>query len=183
MARMARVAAPACRTPSPSAATGGPTCSGPTPVFGFLPFNPQSALRNPQCFSPFPIPGRGPFAVAVVVPRSAFRVPRFFALRPHNSFARLGLQKERARGACNPLSRLDLQKQMSPGFRFPVPCPPFPAFGSYPQRRMAIRPCHKPLKSGQNRSKRGQNRVKKGQKTRANRHAHLNILGGHPLWR
>ena len=72
----------------------------------------------------------------------------------------------------------------NPGrFRFPVPCSPFPAFGSYPQRHMSIRPCTKPSNPGQNRSKRGQNRVKKASKTIANRHAHLNILGGHPLWR
>jgi len=55
--------------------------------------------------------------------------------------------------ARNSFSRLALQKRVSPGFRFPVPRSRFPAFGSYPQRRMPIRPCHKPSNSGQNRSK------------------------------
>jgi hypothetical protein len=58
-----------------------------------------------------------------------------------------------------------------------------PTFPSYPQRCMHMRPCRKPSNSGRNRSKRGQNRVKMGSKTRANRHAHLNLLACHPLWR
>jgi hypothetical protein len=68
-------------------------------------------------------------------------VPRFSAFRARNSFARLALQKQRMRGACNSFARLDLQKQVSPDFRLPVPGSPFPAFGSYPQRRMPMRPC------------------------------------------
>ena len=40
-----------------------------------------------------------------------------------------------------PCSRLSPQARVSPGFRFPVPGSPFPAFGSYPQRRMPICPC------------------------------------------
>ena len=47
---------------------------------------------------------------------------------------------------------------------FPVPGSPFPAFGSYPQRRMPIRPCQKPSNSGQNRSKRRRFPSKSGQK-------------------
>ena len=74
--------------------------------------------------------------------------------------------------------------RVSPGFRFPVPNSRRCFFAtSYPQRRMPKSACQIPSNSGQNRSKRGQNRVKKRSKTRAFRHAHLNILGGHPLWR
>jgi len=40
-----------------------------------------------------------------------------------------------------PRSRLRSPARVSPGFLFPVPCSPFPAFGSYPQRRMPMRPC------------------------------------------
>jgi hypothetical protein len=64
----------------------------------------------------------------------------------------------------NPCPRLTLRKQVSPGFRFPVPGSPFPAFGSYPQRRMPIRPCHKPSNSSQNRSKRRRFPSKRDQK-------------------
>ena len=39
-----------------------------------------------------------------------------------------------------PKSRMFV-KQVSPGFRRPAFRPPFPAFGSYPQRRMPMRPC------------------------------------------
>ena len=53
---------------------------------------------------------------------------------------------------------------MSPGFLFAVPRSPFPAFGSYPQRRMPIRPCHKPSNSHQNRSKRRRFPSKRDQK-------------------
>ena len=57
---------------------------------------------------------------------------------------------------------------------------------SYPQRRMRIRACKKPSNSIKFESKsikKATFSVKKGSKRRAFRHAHLNILGGHPLWR
>jgi len=63
-----------------------------------------------------------------------------------------------------PCSRLLPLARVSPGFRRPVPGSPFPAFGSYPQRRMPIRPCCKPLNSGQNRSKRRRFPSKRDQK-------------------
>ena len=57
---------------------------------------------------------------------------------------------------------------------------------SYPQRRMRIRACKKPSKTIKFVSKsikKATFSVKKGSKKRAFRHAHLNILWGHPLWR
>jgi len=67
----------------------------------------------------------------------------------------------RTRNSC---SRRTLRPQVSPGFRHPVFRSLFPAFGSYAQRRMAIRPCHKPSNSGQNRSKRRRFPSKRDQK-------------------
>ena len=57
---------------------------------------------------------------------------------------------------------------------------------SFPQRRMRIRACKKPsktIKFGSKSIKKATFSVKKGSKKRAFRHAHLNILGCHPLWR
>ena len=54
---------------------------------------------------------------------------------------------------------------MSPGLRVPVPGSPFPAFGSYPQRLMDIRPCknhHIRVKIGQNGDVFRQKAIKKG---------------------
>ena len=76
----------------------------------------------------------------------------------------------------------------------PVACSPFPVPNSrrcffatsYPQRRMRIRACKKPsqtIKFVSKSIKKATFSVKKGSKKRAFRHAHLNILGGHPLWR
>jgi hypothetical protein len=139
--------------------------------------NPQSAIRNAFPRSRFPAVGRRlPFwqfprpwplvppclrasvppsrsySSAFYILDSAFCTPHC-PLRTRNSFARLGLQKQRTQGDCNSLSRLNLRPQVSPGFRLPVFRPPFPAFGSYPQRRMPMRPC-----------KNHQIRVKIGQK-------------------
>ena len=57
---------------------------------------------------------------------------------------------------------------------------------SYPQRRMRIRACKKrskTIKFVSKSIKKATFSVKKGSKKRAFRHAHLNILWGHPLWR
>ena len=83
----------------------------------------------------------------------------------------------------------------------PSPCSPFPglpASGGFPipdvafsQQVMHSGVCtcvhvtnrQIRVKIGQNGVKIGSKKAKKGQKRRAFRHAHLNILGGHPLWR
>jgi len=89
-----------------------------------------------------------------------------------------------------------------PRFRFPNPesripavsRSPFPVPGSrrcfsatsYAQRRMRIRACKKPsnsIKFGSKSIKKTTFSVKKASKKRAFRHAHLNILPLHPLWR
>jgi len=157
----------------------------PRPLFP-VPRIPAVGRRLPfwqfPCPSSLGLPASGGFPV----PRSPFPVPAFIALRTRNSFPRLGLQKQRMRGDCKSLFRLDLQKQVSPGFRFPVPGSPFPAFGSYAQRRMPIRACKKPSKTIKFESKsikKATFSVKKRSKRRAFRLAHVNILGGHPLWR
>ena len=65
----------------------------------------------------------------------------------------------------NSFCRLTLRPQVSPCFRFPVPRSLFPAFGSYPQRRMHMRPCKNHqirVKIGQNGVKIGLKKVKKG---------------------
>ena len=133
MARMARVAAPAC----PPGLSGGPAarhhaarhqdgrvnCGNRwAEVFwadaGLWLLAFHSALRNPQCFSPFLIPGRRPpsAVLAVLSPRSL---------------------------------------PASGGFLSPFSSTFFPHWhGSCAQRRMAMRPCCKPSNSCQNRSKR-----------------------------
>ena len=69
--------------------------------------------------------------------------------------------------------------------RFPVPCSPFPVPGfwelsttSYAHASMS-----QTIKFESKSIKKATFSVKKGSKRRAFRHAHLNILGGHPLWR
>ena len=91
----------------------------------------------------FPVPGRWLFPALgqMTNDEGPMTVILHSALRTRNSFARLGLQKQRTQGDCKSFFRLDLQKQVSPCFRFPVPRSLFPAFGSYPQRRMPMRPC------------------------------------------
>ena len=64
---------------------------------------------------------------------SRFQVPWDFARSPFPGLPAIAWAKAG--------SRLCPWARVSPGFRFPVPCSPFPAFGSYPQRRMPIRPC------------------------------------------
>jgi hypothetical protein len=97
------------------------------------------------------LPASGAFSV----PRSLFPVPRSrpcSALRTRNSCSRLTLRPRVSPGFRLPVPRPLFPvprsrfppfplARVSPCFRFPVPCSPFPAFGSYPQRRMPIRPC------------------------------------------
>ena len=97
--------------------------------------------------SPLPLSFRTPHsAMLFPVPRPARRpalIVAYSALcTPHSAL--------HTRNSC---SRLSLRPRVSPGFRHPVFRSRFPAFGSYPQRRMPIRPCHKPSNSSQNRSK------------------------------
>ena len=96
-------------------------------------------------------PARRP---ALIVANSAFCTlhSALCALRTLNSFSRLALRPRVSPGFRFPGlpasggfpardSRLCPSARVSPGFLFPVPRSPFPAFGSYPQRRMPIRPC------------------------------------------
>ena len=106
----------------------------PAEEFGFLRFNPQSAIRTA-----FSHPPPHSYSIAFYTPHSALRT----------------------RNSCPCLT---LRPQVSPCFLFPVPRSLFPAFGSYPQRRVPKSPCQKPSNSGQNRSKRRRFPLKSDQK-------------------
>ena len=157
----------------------------------------------PRPHAPWPTSRSGQYACfGSSIPSTLItRVPRLRLVQPWSSAGRHGC-KLRSRGT----RRFNFDGILADGrardasprgagglmpalVRFPVPRSLVPNSRccffatSYPQRLMPNSPCHIPSNSGQNRSKRGQNRVKKASKTRAFRHAHLNIWGGHTLWR
>jgi len=140
---------------------------------------PEAGSRIPNpARSLFPVPGCWPGSLCVLSGLCVKAVAVFVASPERRAVAK-------ATGQKTPLA-------------LPSPCSPFPglpASGGFPIPDVAF--SQQVMHSGvctyvsgkfrhfgvKNRSKRGQNRVKKGQKRRAIRHAHLNILGGHPLWR
>jgi hypothetical protein len=108
------------------------------------------------------------FSFSLCIPHSALRTPHS-ALRTLNS-----------------CSRLTLRPRVSPGFRFSASlllivylstAPKVIHNGVWPFVHV------KTIKFGSKSIKKATFSVKKGSKRRAFRHAHLNILGGHPLWR
>jgi len=108
----------------------------------------------------------------------------FLAPRPPSPAVSLPLQMTNDKGPMTVVPRWRVPRPCSP---FPVPCSRCCLFASsYAQRRMPIRACKKPSNSIKFESKsikKATFSVKKASKRRAFRHAHLNILGGHPLWR
>jgi len=140
------------------------SASGGSPYLGFRPLRrrslgfcvsirtPHSALRNAFPRPPSCPPCRSYSSVFCTL-HSALRTPHSALRTPHSTL--------HTRNSC---SRLSLQPQVSPCFRFPVPGSPFPAFGSYPQRRAPKSACQKPSNSGQNRSKRRRFPSKRDQK-------------------
>jgi len=116
---------------------------------GSPPPNPDSRPLAAVCrFGSFLVPCPSSLRAALIVAYSAPACRR----QVLHSTLRTCLPAGRLRTR-NSFSRLSLRPQVSPGFRFPVSGSPFPAFGSYQQRRMAMRPC-----------KNHQIRVKIGQK-------------------
>jgi len=102
------------------------------------------------------------FCVSILNPQSAllFPIPRPTLIVSHSTL-RTPHSALRTRNSCPCLT---LRPQVSPCFLFPVPRSLFPAFGSYPQRRVPKSPCQKPSNSGQNRSKRRRFPLKSDQK-------------------
>ena len=143
------------------------------------------AVQGPCC------PGRGPDADARAIPGACCPLAQS-SLRP-GRVPDSGIATARGRQV-EDLAWAGRPAKLRWPCPFPVPRSPFPVpnsrrclfASSYPQRRMPIRACKKPsnsIKFGSKSIKKATFSVKKRSKTRAFRHAHLNILGGHPLWR
>ena len=120
----------------------GPCClaDGPDDDAGAIP----GACRTPEIRKMSVVVSAPSLAPGPRIPNPAGRKPRVCRVRaPHarGLFTRAARAQAR-QGACKARTRgLSPQARVSPGFPFPVPRSLFPAFGSYPQRRMAIRPC------------------------------------------
>jgi hypothetical protein len=186
MARIARVAASSSRAPSPGPPPGRAgklrRPAGRSVLGRRRSLASCLSLRNPHSATLFPFPESRPSAAVCrlgssLVPRPArlWRVPPCLraSVPPCRSYSSVLCILDYTflpRDGCPHVS-------CSP---FPVPCSPL--LGVI---HNGVCPCvHvKTIKFGSKSIKKATFSVKKGQKRRAFRHAHLNILGGHPLWR